>query len=57
MSVAEGERSHSKLEVIVLARHLAAYTIKITKNQNVFQPEYNSGITNDIIHTAKKNLY
>lgn len=54
MSVPEGQRSHSKLEVIVMARSLAAYTIKITKNQNVFQPEYNNGITNDIIHTAKE---
>lgn len=56
MSVPQGQRSHSKLEVIVMARHLAAYTIKITKNQNVFQPEYNNGITNDIISTAK-NIY
>ena len=53
MSVPQGQRSHSKLETIVMARHLAAYTIKITKNQNVFQPEYNNGITNDIISSAK----
>lgn len=52
MSVPQGQRSQSKLEVIVMARHLAAYTIKITKNQNVFLPEYNNGITNKIIFTA-----
>lgn len=52
MSVVEGARSHSKLEAIVLARQLAAYTIRITKNQNTFPPEYNNGITNKIIDTA-----
>ena len=53
MSVPASQRSHSKLEVILMARHLAAYTIKITKNQNVFLPDYNNGITNDIISIAK----
>lgn len=53
MSVPEGERSQSKLTVIILARSLATYTIQITKNQNVFLPEYNNGITNDIISCAK----
>lgn len=52
MSVPEGQRSHSKLEVIIFARDLASYTIKITKNQKVFPPEYNNGITNTIIATA-----
>lgn len=36
-----------------MARSLAAYTIKITKNPHTFPPEYNNGITNDIIHSAK----
>ena len=53
MSVPEGQRSRSKLEVIVFARSLAAYTIKITKNPHVFTPDYNNGITNEIISTAK----
>ena len=53
MSIPECKRSHSKLEVIVMARSLAAYTIKITKNPHTFPPEYNNGITNDIIHSAK----
>lgn len=53
MSVPEGLRKESKLEVIVKARELAAYTIRITKNPKVFLPEYNTAITNDIISTAK----
>lgn len=56
MSVPEGERSHSKLDVIIKARGLASYTITITKNQGVFPPEYQNGITNDII-TCAKNIY
>lgn len=53
MSVAEGERSQSKLEVIVKALDLATYTIKITNNPKVFLPEYRSSLTDDIIRTAK----
>lgn len=53
MAVAEGERSQSKLEVIVRALDLATYTIRITNNQKVFLPEYRSSLTDDIIRTAK----
>ena len=52
MSVPEGLRSTSKLDVIVSAQSLAKYTIQITKNQKYFPPEYNNGITNNIIETA-----
>lgn len=53
MAVAEGERSQSKLEVIVKALDLATYTIRITNNPKVFLPEYRSSLTDDIIRTAK----
>lgn len=52
MSVPQGERKESKLEVIVRARNLAKYVLVITKNPNVFSPEYNNGINNLIISTA-----
>lgn len=53
MAVAEGERSQSKLEVIVRALDLTTYTIRITNNQKIFLPEYRSSLTDDIIRTAK----
>lgn len=53
MAVAEGERSQSKLEVIVKTLDLATYTIRITNNPKVFLPEYRSSLTDDIIRTAK----
>jgi len=53
MSVPAGERGEGKLEVITKARALASYTIRITKNQNVFKPEYNDAITADLIRMAK----
>lgn len=56
MSVPASLRSESKLEVIIQARSLASYTINITKNQKTFPPEYNNGITNNIIETAT-NIY
>ena len=54
MSVPTGERGEGKLEVITKARSLASYTILITKNPNVFKPEFNNAITADIIHTVKE---
>lgn len=53
MSVPEGKRSHSHLEIFVKCRQLATYTIKICCNENVFIPKYQNAITNDIIRTAK----
>lgn len=52
MSVPESERSKGKLEAIVQALNLCVHTLQICKNQKVFLPEYNTAITNDIIHTA-----
>ena len=54
MSVPAGERGEGKLEVITKALELASYTIMITKNPNVFKPEYNLAITQDLIHIAKE---
>jgi len=53
MSVPAGERGEGRLEVITKALGLASHTILITKNPNVFKPEYNLAITEDLIHTAK----
>lgn len=53
MSVPVGKRSQSKFEVIIKARDLAKYTLDITKNSNIFLPEYQTSLTNDIISTAK----
>lgn len=54
MSVPAGERGEGKLEVITKCLNLASYTILITKNQNIFKPEYNTAITSDLIHLAKE---
>lgn len=41
-------------EVLIKANDLAVYTIRITKNPKIFLPEYQTALTNDIIHTAKE---
>ena len=57
MSVPRSERSSNKMfGVLLMARKLASYTITITKNQTTFPPEYQYGITNDII-TCAKNIF
>lgn len=53
MSVPESERGHGKFEVLVKANELATYTIRITKNKNIFLPEYQTALTNDIIDASK----
>lgn len=53
MSVPEGKRSQSHLEIFVKAKNLASYTIKICCNENVFLPQYQNAITNDIMRSAK----
>ena len=53
MSVPKGDRREGKLKVLMDARELTVYTIRITKNPKVFDPAYNTAITNDIISTAK----
>ncbi len=53
MSVPEGKRGESKLEIFVKAKDLATYTVKICCNENVFLPKYQNALTNDIIRSAK----
>lgn len=53
MSVPEGKRGAQKMEAFTKANNLAIYTIKICNNKNVFLPEYQNALTNDIISTAK----
>lgn len=57
MSVNESERGKGKFDVLIKANDLAVYTIRITKNPKIFLPEYQTALTNDIIHTAKENIY
>lgn len=54
MSVNESERGRGKFDVLIKANDLAVYTIRITKNPKIFLPEYQTALTNDIIHTAKE---
>lgn len=53
MSVPVGERRESRLEVFVQALDLVTYTLRITKNEKIFLPEYQRQVTDDIIETAK----
>lgn len=56
MSVPADKRTESKLKVIMLAKDLAAYTLKITSNSKVFLPEYNDNLTKHIVEAAL-NIY
>ena len=51
MSVPETKRGEGKLEVLVKARELATYTVKITGNTNVFKADYYV-LTNKIVGYA-----
>lgn len=51
MSVPKDARKEGKLEVCIMARDLAVYTIQICKNEKVFLPQYRS-VTNEIIQLA-----
>ena len=53
MSVQETDRGKSKFECLINTMKLAIYTIRITKNEKVFLPEYRSALTDDIIRSAK----
>lgn len=52
MSVPAGQRKENRLEVIMQARALAAYTLKITSNQNVFIPDYDEAVKSKIQDSA-----
>lgn len=53
MSVPEGERGENKFNPLIKSMELAMYTIQICNNKNIFLPEYQSALTDDIIRTAK----
>ena len=52
MAVPKGHQADGKLLVNELARDLAASTIRITSNQKVFLPQFQTAITNEIVRTA-----
>lgn len=52
MSVPAGQRKENRLEVVMQARALAAYTLKITSNQNVFIPDYDDAVKSKIQDSA-----
>lgn len=56
MSVPEGARGEGKFSLVMKAEELAAYTMQITANDNVFMPEYQRALTDNII-TQAKNAY
>nr|DAG70492.1 MAG TPA: Avd-like protein [Caudoviricetes sp.] len=62
MSVNAGERNvpdtpqNRQLDACWKARGLALHTFKICKNKNIFLPEYQSVLTDDLIKLAK-NIY
>lgn len=53
MSVPELQRGEGKFEVLIKARNLTSYTLQICTNENVFRPQYQNALTNDIIREAK----
>ena len=52
MSVPEGKRTESKLEVQTRAKQLAAYTVGICTNEKTFPKRERWAITNRIVSTA-----
>lgn len=52
MSVPVNKRTQGKLEVCVKAHDLCVYTLQITKNKNIFVPEYQDALTNKIVQLA-----
>lgn len=53
MSVPEHKRGKSKFEVFIKAQSLCIHTIKNCTNQNIFLPQYQNALTNDLIQTSK----
>ena len=52
MSVPEPKRDEGKLEVCEKARELCQYTITITKNQNIFLPDFQTVLIDKINQLA-----
>lgn len=60
MSVAEGKRTKSRFDVIVKARNIVVYTIKITSNEKVFPKRYRWSFTGKLVDETVdmyKNLF
>lgn len=53
MSVPEGKRKTSKLDALIKAKSLTAYTLQICANEKTFPPQYRGIITDDIVKLAK----
>ena len=56
MAVPEGERRPCKMDVFMYELDLVTYTLRITRNEKIFLPEYKGCVTDDIVETAK-NIY
>ena len=59
MSVPAGQRKENRLEVVMQARELAVYTLRITSNKNVFIPDYDESVKlkiQDSVLTIFNNL-
>ena len=52
MAVPESKREENKLQVLLDAQSLAAYTLRICKNPKVFDPEYRDAFTYKITDTS-----
>lgn len=52
MSQPEGQRKEGKNKKFIGTLDLVKYTLTITKNENIFLPEYRGEVTNKIIDTA-----
>lgn len=52
MSVPESKRAENKLQVLLDAQSLAAYTLRICKNPKVFTPDFQHLLTEKITNTA-----
>jgi hypothetical protein len=53
VSVPASDRKENRLEVFIQALDLASYTLKITRNEKIFLPEYKGPLIDDIVETAK----
>lgn len=60
MSVPEGKRTKSRFDVIVKAKSIVVYTIKITSNEKVFPKRYRWSFTGKLVDETVdmyKNLF
>lgn len=53
MSVVKSKRGINKFETTLLARQLAVYTLRITVNENIFDPKFDKPLTYEIMERGK----